>query len=161
MDPGTGRLRLPGKVQVLSFSFFFFRYFLKKNPAAPGTGTQGSRSLRSPRGQQVAVLPTPTGRSRAPPAGDSRRCGFLQVHVEATSPARPGVAGDPEAERKAGPSSMCAALSQPPRVPSGQEWEAVTRLPLSTGSGQHPSPSLGCLCGKLSLGHGGASKAGE
>ena len=126
-----------GKSRYFLF-LFFFRYFLKEEPCRPRTlGTQGPRSLRSPRGQQVAVLPTPTGRSRAPPAGDSRRCGFLQVHVEATLPAMPAVAGDPEAERKAGPSSVCAT-SQPPRVPSGQSGKQLLGCLSEHGVGGTP-----------------------
>ncbi|CAI9179597.1 unnamed protein product [Rangifer tarandus platyrhynchus] len=106
----------PGKVQVLSEG--------RALPTPWTLGAQGPRSLNSPRGQRVAVLPTPTGSSRSPPAGDSQRRGFLQVHVEATLPAMPRVARNPEAERKAGPSSM-GATSQPPRVPSGQSGKQL------------------------------------
>ena len=130
----------PGKVQVLSEG---------RTLPPPGTlGAQGPGSLNSPRGQQVAVLPTPTGSSRPPPAGDSRRRGFLQVQVEATLPAMPRVARDPEAERQAGPSSM-GATSQPPRVPSGQSGKQLLGcLSEHEVGGNTPSPALCCLCGK-------------
>ena len=97
------------------------------------------------------------GRSRAPPAGDSRRRGFLQVHVEATLPAMPRVAGDPAAERKAGPSSMCAA-SQPPRVPSGQSGKQLLGCLSEHGVGGTPplQPSKLPVWETGALDHGGA-----